>query len=108
MADIAFTDTAQIRIPGLKFVNAGIGGSDLHEQLGLLRASHLDRLKLVVIGMIKTDINEGSCDEPSTTGSGSDDGSKFWDPIRFSVSWKQFGYALGVLQQSATREPAEL
>src|SRR5680860_1528559 len=55
-SQIAFTDPSYIRRPDYKFVNGGIGGASVREQLALLSASQLDRLKLVVFGLTFGDL----------------------------------------------------
>ena len=57
---IAFTDPAHIARPEFRFVNGGIGGSTIAEEVALLSASHLDRLKLVVLGLVYGDLTNCS------------------------------------------------
>src|SRR6185312_11152228 len=58
---IAFTDTSLIARPGYSFVNGGIAGASLAEQVALLSAARLDRLKLAVFGLQYSDV--GGCSE---------------------------------------------
>lgn len=87
---IAFTDTSLIARPEYSFVNGGIAGASLAEQVALLSAARLDRLKLAVFGLQYSDV--GGCSEkfapqdPETLGI-----------LRFAASWLQFAYSLEAL-----------
>ena len=87
---IAFTDTRSVGRPEYRFVNGGIAGASLAEQVALLSASRLDRLKLVVFGLQYSDLN-GCSDRFAAPGFGE------LEALRFSASWTQLAYAVRAL-----------
>ncbi len=95
---IAFTDPSYIKRPEFIFVNGGIGGASVAEQVALLSASRLDRLKLAVLGMNYQDLaDDQACSkEIAARESGT------WDLLRFAASWIQLGYAIDSLTARAT------
>lgn len=105
---IAYTDTSQINHPKFTFVNGGIGGASLAEQVALLSASHLNRLRLAVFGLHfgglsdcadGEDLNGGVVVAPKEYGS--------WDALRFAASWTQAAYAVGaVMARAEARSPS--
>jgi hypothetical protein len=87
---IAFTDTSLIARPEYTFLNGGIVGASLAEQVALLSASRLDRLKLAVFGLQYTDL--GGCSvkfDPQHVES--------FNVLRFAASWLQFTYSIEAL-----------
>ena len=89
---IAYTDTSAVKHPKYVFVNGGIGGSDLAEQVALLKSSQLERLELAILGLQYADLN--GCADTELT-------SSFWDALRFSASWTQLLYAIEAVQARA-------
>jgi hypothetical protein len=97
---VAYTGTNQIDLPGYKFVNGGVAGSSLAEQIGLLRASRLSQLKLAVFGLRFDDLAKCSKDdEPKRVESPRELGS--WDALRFAASLTQFAYSIDALSAGA-------
>lgn len=90
---IAFTDPAYIDLPDYRFVNGGIGGVSIAEQVNLLKASRLETLKLVVFGFNYADL--GGCSDPQIRIA--EDDAVPWGWFRFAASWTQFRYALDAL-----------
>jgi hypothetical protein len=84
---IAFTDTSLIARPEYRFVNGGIAGASLAEQVALLAATRLDRLKLAVFGLQYSDL--GQCSDKFVPR-----GPQSLDGLRFAASWLQLGYAI--------------
>jgi hypothetical protein len=97
---IAFTDTSLIARPGYSFVNGGIAGASLADQVELLAAARLDRLKLAVFGLQYSDV--GGCSEKFAP---QDDESL--DAFRFAAAWLQFAYAIEALIARAKGEAPE-
>ena len=87
---IAFTDTRLIDLPEYHFVNGGIAGASVAEQVALLSASRLDHLKLAVFGLQYSDV--GSCSQTYAA-----PGSEPLEFLRFSASWSQLAYAIEAL-----------
>jgi hypothetical protein len=96
---MAFVDPAYIDIPGLKFVNGGIGGASIAEQVRLLRNGRLDDLKLVVFGMNHSDL--------SKCGGESSEGHSVWDFVRYGASWSQAVNSLKALTWRAKGQRPE-
>lgn len=100
---IAFVDTSHIRRSDYQFVNGGIGGASVKEQLALLSAARLDRLKLVVFGLTFGDLQ--SCDDngPTTNEAGASAPSEYgpWNVLRFTVSLTQLAYSIEALMDRA-------
>jgi hypothetical protein len=84
---IAFTDTNLITRPEYSFVNGGIAGASLAEQVALLSATRLDRLKLAVFGLQYSDLRQ--CSDKFVPG-----GPESLDGLSFAASWLQLGYAI--------------
>jgi len=84
---IAFTDTSLITRPEYSFVNGGIAGASLAEQVALLSASRLDRLKLAVFGLQYSDL--GHCSDKFAAR-----GPEPLGVLRFAASWPQLAYAI--------------
>jgi hypothetical protein len=105
---IAYTDTSAINHPEYTFVNGGIGGASVMEQVALLAASRLDRLRLAVFGLQFGDLAHCSDDEAPRKGvvvAPKEYGS--WDGLRFAASLTQFGYAIqAVVARAQGRNPA--
>jgi hypothetical protein len=97
---IAFTDTSLIARPGYSFVNGGIAGASLGDQVELLAAARLDRLKLVVFGLQYSDV--GGCSEKLAT-----QGPESLGVLRFAASWLQFAYSVEALIARAKGEAPE-
>jgi len=87
---IAFTDTRLIARPGYRFLNGGIAGASLLEQVALLSASRLDHLKLVVFGLQYSDLNY--CSDVFAP-----PGSERLEALRFAASWSQLAYSIEAL-----------
>lgn len=84
---IAFTDPFYARSLDYDFLNAAFADANLRELYELLLQSRLDRVRLVVLGLMY----DGLKDCP---GPGSAIVPRFWDDLRYSASWSQLGYAL--------------
>jgi hypothetical protein len=97
---VAFTDTSLISRPGYSFVNGGIAGASLAEQVRLLSAARLDRLELAVFGLQYSDV--GGCSETFTPYN-----DESWGAIRFAASWLQFAYAIEALFARARGQAPE-
>jgi hypothetical protein len=104
---IAFTDPSYIARPEYKFVNGGMGGSSFAEQVALLAASRLDRLKLAVFGLEFGD-HLADCSEDktpavavttATTTAPPEYGA--WEALRFAASLSQLAYALNAVMTRA-------
>jgi hypothetical protein len=95
---IAFTDPTFIKRPEFTFVNGGIGGATVAEQVVLLSATRLDRLKLAILGMNYQDLaSEENCsEEVAAPPSGP------WEPLRFAASWTQLAYGIDALAARTT------
>jgi hypothetical protein len=97
---IAFTDTSLIARPGYSFVNGGIAGASLGEQLALLSTSRLDRLKLAVFGLQYSDL--GDCSEKKFA----QRDSESLGALRFAASWLQLTYAIeGLIARAKGESP---
>lgn len=92
---IAYTDTSAINRPEYTFLNGGIGGASVAEQVALLSASRLDRLRLAVFGLQIGDL--AHCMETPTGGASAPDEYGSWDALRFAASWTQATYAVDAL-----------
>jgi hypothetical protein len=86
---IAFTDPKYIRDLPNKFLNAGFASATLPEMYALLRMARLSELKLLVLGVRYDDLKQ--CKDNAL------EAPSFWDPLRYSFSWSEFGYALQTL-----------
>jgi hypothetical protein len=96
---IAFTDTSLITRPEYSFVNGGIAGASLAEQVALLSATRLDRLKLAVFGLQYSDLRQ--CSDKFVPR-----GPESLDSLRFAASWMQLGYAIeGLIARGEGRSP---
>jgi hypothetical protein len=96
---IAFTDTSLIARPEYSFVNGGIAGASLAEQVALLSATRLDRLKLAVFGLQYSDLRQ--CSDKFVPRS-----PESLDGLRFAASWLQLGYAIeGLIARGKGKGP---
>lgn len=97
---IAYTDPSMIPLPEYKWLNGGIAGSTLSEQIDILFDAQLDRLDLVVIGLTAGALGNGAgcLDSPERDVSP-------WDVIRHAASWTQLWYAVQTLLNAADGIP---
>ena len=95
---IAYTDTNEVNFPGYKFVNGGIPGSDLTEQVALLKSSKMNDLKIAVFGLQSGDV--ASCEKHPEE-------QPVWEAGRHALSWTQIRYAiLALIARSKGQLPA--
>lgn len=97
---IAFTDTSLIARPGYSFVNGGIAGASLAEQVALLSAARLERLKLAVFGLQYSDLR--GCSKKFAA-----QDTELLGALKFAASWLQFAYAIEALIARAKDEAPE-
>ena len=97
---VAVIDPAAMESRGYRFVNGGIGGSSLAEQVSLLKASRLKRLKLVVFGMNYGDLSGCSQPEARLKSPNRD----LWNGVRFAAAWSQLRYSVEALRLRASGE----
>jgi hypothetical protein len=105
---IAYADTSKINYPEYSFVNGGVAGSSVAEQVALMSGSRLDRLRLVVFGLQFGDLAHCSEDDETPTGvvtAPREFGP--WDALRFAASWTQFAYALEAVMARARGQSPE-
>lgn len=94
---IAFTDPSLVHRPEFTFVNGGIGGARVAEQVAVLSKARLDRLKLAILSMNYQDLaSEEYCSEDVEAAP-----SGPFEDLRFAASWTQFTYAIDALAARA-------